>query len=339
MRELYSFYEWDAKARDTIDTKGPLSAYEGSLMSFSDDSVLHATGVMAHPVVRCMLAKGLQACTSVEEEEDVLYHYKAVLGLLSRMCVPRFQYDSGVTVSEWMDASVPQHVRRTEPMGREKTYRDKCAVLEGALRGASLPGVGAARKVVTAWTCALYAGVVHASWLMEAGIHRANVLDIYPDAMAHALPFLPYHSNYTSLFAVMEARNLVSPHLILAVKGDSQLINTVESMLFAKGIVGSNGVDGTVAPYLHLEKAYSRHIRQTARTKKGGVDCCTNAHEKIPDAIVEHYLRFVCYRQQKSVFATRERMDTSVVNAIKKGKLAPMLTAYMCVHARQWYCT
>ena len=93
------------------------------------------------------------------------------------------------------------------------------------------------------------------------------------------------------------------------------------------------------ASFQLLEKAYSRHIRQTARTKKGGVDCCTHPHKEISSAIVEHYLRFVVYRTQKQVFATRERMDTSVVNAIKKGKLASMLTAYMRVHTRLWYCT
>ena len=99
------------------------------------------------------------------------------------------------------------------------------------------------------------------------------------------------------------------------------------------------GQGGQGAAYLHLQKTYARHIRQTARTKKGGVDLCTNAHKEISDAIVEHYLRFVVHRTQKIVFSTRERMDTSVVNAIKAGKLASMLTAYMRVHTRPWYCT
>ena len=252
-RELDVNYCWNAKARDSIGMKGPLSEYEGMLMAFCDDSVLHATGVMAHPVVRCMLAKGLQKCTSVEDEEDVLYHYKAVLGMLSRMCVPLFRYDSGVTVTDWMKASVPEHVRRTTaPMGRDKTYRDKCAVLEAALRGASLASVGAGRKLVTAWTCALYAGVVHASWLMEAGINRANVEDIYPDGMAEAIPYVRYHSNYSSLFTAMQVNALVPPGLVMAIKGDSQLINTMESMMYVHGIVGSNGEDGTVAPWTRM---------------------------------------------------------------------------------------
>ena len=255
-REMNVHYRWNAEARESIDTKGQkLSAYEATLMSFCDDTVLHATGVMAHPVVRSMLAKGLQACTSVEEEEDVLHHYKAVVGLLSRMCVPRFQYDTddtGVTVSDWMVASVPEHVRRMEPKGREKTSREKCAVLEGALRAASHPAVGAGRKVVIAWTCALYAGVLHASWLMETGIYRANAEDIYPDAMVAAIPFLPYHCSYKSLFDAMEKKGISNPGLMLGVKGDSQFINTVESMLYARGIVASNGKDGTIAPWARI---------------------------------------------------------------------------------------
>ena len=221
-------------------------------MAFADDHVGHATGVMVHPVVRCMLAKALKECTSVEMEEDVLHHYKAVLGLLSRMCVPVFRYDGDMTVTQWMNASVPEHVRRTKPMGRETTYGDKCTMVEAALRAASHASVGAGRKVVIAWTCALYAGVLHASWLMEAGINRANVRDIYPDGMVDALTFLPYHSNYSSLFKVMEVKGITSPGLILAVKGDSQLINTVESMLYAQGIVGSNGENGTVAPWTRM---------------------------------------------------------------------------------------
>jgi hypothetical protein len=97
------------------------------------------------------------------------------------------------------------------------------------------------------------------------------------------------------------------------------------------------GAQTASAWFQQLEKAYAKHIRQTARTFC--VDCRTHPHKEIPDAIVEYYLRYVCYRTAKAVFTTRERMDTSVVNAIKKGKLAPMLTVYMGVHTRLWYCT
>jgi hypothetical protein len=93
---------------------------------------------------------------------------------------------------------------------------------------------------------------MYASWLMEAGIHRTKLEDIYPDAMVDALRFLPYHTSYTTLFAAMKANGLDPTALMLAVKGDSQLINTVEARLFANGVIGSNGVNGTVAPWTKM---------------------------------------------------------------------------------------
>jgi hypothetical protein len=98
-----------------------------------------------------------------------------------------------------------------------------------------------AAELEIAVTCGMYAGMMHATWMMEAGMHTTQLCDIYPDTMADALEYLKHFSEYSTMFHYMQSVNTSPPDLLSAVQGDSNFIHAVQAFLYGRGICGADG--------------------------------------------------------------------------------------------------
>jgi hypothetical protein len=225
---------------DITNNPNRVSQYEIDMLHFAADDRLHKTSILASPILRRLLAKLLLACTTVSDEEDAIEHIRVVAGLLSRMSAPPFN-SKEETVDTWINKYVPTYVQRTEPAGSNQVSNNqRCETLKNALQHAQTLGDVAAYLEVTV-TCGMYAGMIHATWMMESGMHTTQLRDIYPDSMEEALEYLKYFSDYSTMFGQMERDQVATPDLLSAVQGDSNFIHAVQAFLYGRGICGADG--------------------------------------------------------------------------------------------------
>jgi hypothetical protein len=197
-----------------------------------------------------MLNKMLMECSSVSDEEDVIEHMRTVLGLLSRMGAPRYD-KKNETVDEWIQKCVPKYVRNADPGASDNvSNKQRCQTIKNALNASmTLDDLAAELEITVA--CGMFAGMMHAKWMMEGNMHTTQLRNIYPDEMDDALDYLKYFSEYSTMFDRMTADGKSIPDLLSAVQGDSNLIHAVEAFLYGRGICGADGKT-TISPWSRL---------------------------------------------------------------------------------------
>jgi hypothetical protein len=165
------------------------------ILQFLADVRLHKTVVLASPVLRRMLSKMLLECESVSHEEDVIEHIRLVAGLLSRMSVPRYDKKQE-TVDQWIQKFIPKYVQNAEPGAPgQVSNRQRCETIKNVLTASQQLNDVAAELEVSV-TCGMLAGMMNATWMMEAKMHVTQLADIYPDEAAEALPYVMHFSEY-----------------------------------------------------------------------------------------------------------------------------------------------
>jgi hypothetical protein len=157
------------------------------------------------------------------------------------MSAPPYDRKNGTTVDAWIQQSVPQYVQCTEPVGAgQVSNKQRCETIKNALLGAQgMKDVAAELEIAV--TCGMYAGMMHATWMMEAGMHTTQLCDIYPDAMSDAHEYLKHFSEYSAMFHHMQSASISPPDLLSAVQGDSNFIHAVQAFLYGRGICGADG--------------------------------------------------------------------------------------------------